>query len=62
MKIESITLVRGSGPDTLIIKVDLPNGCYPYDGNAYMKMDVAAGKGQEYCAKHFPNIPLEIID
>jgi hypothetical protein len=40
---------------------DLPSGVYPYDGEAFFKMNISCD-WKEYLEKHFPNIPVQIID
>jgi hypothetical protein len=41
-KVNKITIVSGKGhTDYLFLSLDLPNGCYPYTGNASASLTVA---------------------
>ncbi len=63
LDIKSITIVSGSGPDTALFWLNLPDGCWPYEEDkAVFKMHIAAGKAQNYLKMHFPNIPIEFIN
>lgn len=63
MIVKSITLLtRESGADVLSLELDIPDGCYPYDGNAYAEIKVAKGKGLEYCLRHLHREPDKVID
>lgn len=63
VKVLSITLLRMShGPDKLILKFDFPDGGYPFTENATATMNVARGKGQAYCEKNFPGIPVKLTE
>lgn len=61
LKINSIKIIIGCGPDYLLLKTNLPQGCWPYEGQASMRLEVAANKGVEYCEKNFSGIPVEVI-
>lgn len=62
MKITSATIIEtNSGPDKIIMETDLPNGVYPYTGNQFISMDIAADGGYEYVKKHFPDIIIKIV-
>jgi hypothetical protein len=62
MEITSIkVLTSDHGPDYCYLHTSLPNPCWPYEGNLAISFPAAAGTGVDYCAKHFPNIPIEII-
>lgn len=61
MRIVSITLLEGFGPDRLGLELDIPNGEFPFDGNAVAHLEVARFEGRQYCRKYFPNIPVEIV-
>lgn len=50
--IKKIVLVIGRGPDLLSIHSDLPDE---------MDMKVAANAGEEYCARYFPGVPVDIV-
>jgi hypothetical protein len=62
MNITSITLITGNGADHLLLQTDLPDGCWPYTDNATVKMETAAGTGEEYCIAHFTDVPLKIFN
>lgn len=47
------------GPDVLLLDIDLPNGCWPYEGNACAKLEVAGGSGWVYANKHFHGTKYE---
>jgi len=63
LKITSITLYRDTygGANKVFLHTDLPGGCWPYDEPARLTLEVAAGKGEEYCAANFPGIPVEVV-
>jgi len=58
LEVKRITIVR-SGTDKVILHVDLPEGCYPYEGDATLIMNVAQGDGLKYCLDHFPGVSIE---
>jgi hypothetical protein len=58
LEVTRITIVP-SGTDKLILHVGLPEGCYPFKGDASVTMEVAQGNGWSYCQKHFPGVPVE---
>lgn len=53
-------ITGGSGCDQVILTTTLPDGCYPYTGNASANIYVAKGKGEEWLKEHFPSIVPEI--
>lgn len=56
MKIKTVEiLVEGCGTDKLILGTDLPEGCYPFKGNASLVMHVAKGEGEKYAKDNFPD-------
>ncbi len=61
MNILSIIILQGVGPDKLMIEVDKPHGCHPYKGNACVRMDVAAGTGEQYCLDNFNVKPSLVV-
>ncbi len=61
MKVLKITILTGKGPDILLLKLDIPNGMWPYDGQSSAKIEVAAQKGEDFVKEHFKDIPYEII-
>lgn len=62
VKILSATLIQGSGPDTILLEVDLPNGCWPYNGNQSVKMEVSAGSGIGYLEENLGIVPKVISE
>lgn len=61
MKVTKITIISSSGPDHLILHTNLPEGCFPYHGNATARIEVAADKGVQYIKDNFPDIDYELI-
>lgn len=61
MKVTDITVVIGGGPDTVLMKTDLPHAHYPWTGFLTVKFHAAAGTGAAYADKHFPGVPVEIV-
>lgn len=52
--VSKVYIMEGmTGPDVLLLDIDLPNGCYPYNGNATTKLEVGGGLGWEYANRHF---------
>lgn len=63
MNITSITIIHSQfGSDVLLLHTDLPEGVFPFKGTAVLKLDIAAGHGEEYCKKHFPDIEIKVIN
>lgn len=61
MYIEKVTVLTGKvGCDELILHSDLPAGCYPFEGNATLKLSVAKGDGEFYALRHF-GTEVEVI-
>jgi len=61
LKIESMTIVRGNGPDVVILNTDIPSGIYPFTGTQSVRMDLAAGTAEDFIDKHFPNVPYTVV-
>lgn len=62
LEIVSITLVVGGGySDVVILDTNLPSGVWPFTGTQTIRMDLAAGTGEEYIKTHFGSVPLKII-
>lgn len=49
------------GPDTILLDLELPNPCYPYNGTAYAKITAARETGAQYVRDHL-SIEPEVID
>jgi hypothetical protein len=62
IEITHITVLQGIGTDSLILKTTLPEGCWPFTGNATAQIDVSHGTGLEYVKKHFPGVEPEVIN
>jgi len=63
MKLEilSITIFVGRGADQIDMEVDAPSGIWPFEGNAFVKMEIAAGQGREYVHNNFPDLDYKVI-
>lgn len=61
MKILSIAIIKTGGTDIISLETDLPDGCFPYKGNAYFDAKVAHSTGVDYVKKHFPEFTPRII-
>lgn len=63
LKITRIQIVVRSGHmDDILLLTDLPDPCYPFTGTQTATMKAQAGKGESYCAKHFPGTPIEVLN
>jgi len=63
IKVTKICLIKSAeAPDELLIQTDLPNGMYPFKGNASITLKVAKGMGEEYCDKNFERVEIEIVE
>lgn len=62
IEITRIDLLKHRGPDRLLLHTRLPEGCYPFVGEATLSLEVAAGTGEEYAARNFPNTPLVLLN
>jgi isocitrate/isopropylmalate dehydrogenase len=62
--VKKITVIEGDGTDTCVVEINnkIIEGCWPFENNLKLKFETAHKKGMEYCAKNFPNIPLERIN
>jgi hypothetical protein len=61
VRITDITIVHGFGADLINLTTDLPDGVYPYEGFAYMKLAVAADTAEAYCKQWFPSLTPTIV-
>lgn len=61
ISVQKVTILTGEGPDILYLHLNLPNGCFPYTGNASAKLEVAYGSGMEYIKNHLPDATFEHI-
>jgi len=62
LNITNIVIVQSSGPDRLIMQTNLPNGEYPYTGNAHLMLSVAYDMGPKYAKDHFPGCPFTLVE
>ncbi len=63
MKISKITVVTDrAGTDYLYFATDLPPSLWPFTNAPALKMEVAKGKGEEYCKLNFPKVAVEVIE
>jgi len=62
LDVNKITVVRDqSGPDHVYLNTTLPSGTWPFNRVQDLEITVAHQLGMEYCKKHFPGIPVELI-
>ena len=62
MNVTKVTVIeRRIGTDAVFLRSDLPNACYPFDGELEVRFDTLCGTGRMYASRHFPNVPLEVI-
>lgn len=62
IKIYGITLFTSKNKqDQIDLELSIPNGQWPYDGNAIATIKVASNTGEAYIAQYFPNKNLRII-
>jgi hypothetical protein len=65
MKITRIQIVVGYGPDDIMFTTNLPTGFTGQVEQAepfHLRSETSPLKGETFVAKHFPGIPVEIID
>lgn len=48
----AIILRQSFGMDRIVLKTDLPEPCYPYDGLLELHLNVARGRAEEYMREH----------
>lgn len=60
IQITKITCVRYHTGDILYFDTTLPEGIWPFEKTAYLKMEVAANTAERYCEKNFPGVLLEV--
>lgn len=56
--IKGITIIDNHGSDVLLLDVNVPNGDWPYKGDAILKQTVAQGSAHQYCSLYYPNVPI----
>jgi len=65
MKIEithAVCVRLRQGADTLYLHTTLPLAVWPFDGLAFLKLDVARGQAEQYVTKNFPKLPFKLIE
>jgi len=65
MKIEitKITvLISKNKADELLLHTNLPEGCYPYKGNAHLKITIAKGIAEKYIEDNLNGVEFELIE
>jgi len=63
MKIVNIMVIQRNGfADTVSVTTDLPTTMPKVDDSPmYFTFNVECNKGEEYCKKHFPDVPIQLI-
>lgn len=61
INVREVKVLRGAGPDRLIFQTTLPEGSYPYDGEATLTQHIAAGSAESYLSAHFPGLMYTVI-
>jgi hypothetical protein len=59
--VQKIQIIEGNGADEILLETDLPMSVFPFAGRATLKMQAAKGTGQEYVARTFEDVPVEVI-
>lgn len=62
MNVTAITIIIDVGADILLLTSDLPQSVYPYTGKFSVKGEAAKGTGLAYVRKHFPGVPVRVVD
>ncbi len=57
----SAVKVRG-GVSQMYLTTTLPNGVWPFENSAIVKMEIAHNKLDEYLEANFPGVDVNIID
>lgn len=58
--IKEIELIKSNGPDKIILKTNLPDPMFPYDGNLSIVFDASQGIGELFINEHFVGIPYVV--
>jgi hypothetical protein len=62
LEIKKILILRSKGStDKIILHTNLPDPCWPYEGNASLEMSAAHGSGVDFARRMF-NIEPEVIE
>jgi hypothetical protein len=63
MNVKSITVFHDPhGLDYICVQTDLEPSVHPFRDSPGMRFEVAHGGGEEYCARVFPGIPVEVVN
>lgn len=63
MKITSIFILHPANlSDHVSLRTDLPAATWPFTSTLDVSFACAAGMAEEYVAKHWPGIPVEVVD
>lgn len=63
LKVSNLRILKSKfGVDQLIFDTELPNGLWPFEGNATIKMDVAHNTGEEYRRNNLIEMDYKIIE
>lgn len=62
IEITQIRVLTGAyGTDKVLLETKFPSGTYPFEGVAVLTLEVARGKGVDYCVANFGKRPDEVI-
>jgi len=62
LNVTEVVIIKTTSTDLLRIRTGLPQAVWPYKGEAWIGMEVAKGKGEEYTKQNFPGVPFTIIE
>ena len=63
IEVTGVKILVSYGTDKVILYTNLPQGTWPFnEGGETLTLEVAKGKGREYCEKHFPDVGVEMIE
>lgn len=60
MIIMRATVLVGRGSDKVMLRTNLPEACYPYNGYLTLDFHCAQDKGVEYVKTHF-NLDADVV-
>lgn len=62
MKIESVTIIETEGQmDKIVLKTDLRNAVWPFDGVASLLTWAGKGMGEEWVKENFPEVKINKV-
>lgn len=63
INITKITVLTGYGADKVTLHTDLPSGTPAVSREPLsLSLEAARGEGEAYAGKHFPGLPIEVIN